>query len=101
MNIWIRNTKGEKSASLTLVVVAFTAIMLHMILSIFVNPFGIVITPFKAAEAMLVLTPLLGLYWGRRNTDTKEKEIELKHNKNDNSENYSQCNCEHSIDNIE
>jgi hypothetical protein len=79
MNFWIRNTRSEKSASLTLVIVAFSVIMLHMLLSIFVSPLGIAITPFQAAESMLVLTPLLGLYWGRRNTDAKEKEAELKH----------------------
>jgi hypothetical protein len=73
MNFWIKNTKGEKSASLTLVVVAFSVMMLHMIASIFVNPFGIAIAPFQAAEAMMVLGPLLGLYWGRRNTDAKER----------------------------
>lgn len=79
MNFWIKNTRNERSASLTLVVVAFSVIMLHMLLSIFVSPLGIAITPFQAAESMLVLTPLLGLYWGRRNTDAKEKETELKH----------------------
>lgn len=79
MNFWIKNTKGEKSASLTLVVVAFSVIMLHMVASIFVNPFGIAIAPFKAAESMLVLAPLLGLYFGRRHTDIKEKEIDLIH----------------------
>lgn len=49
-----------------------------MIASIFVNPFGITILPFDAAQAMIILGPLLGLYWGRRNTDVKDKEIELK-----------------------
>jgi hypothetical protein len=77
---WLKNTKGEPSASLTLIVVAFTLIMLHMALSIFVKPFGLDINPFDAGEAMMILTPLLGLYWGRRNTDVKETEIQLKHN---------------------
>ena len=81
MNLWIKNTKGEKSASLTLVVVAFTVIMLHMTISIFVNPFGLTIHPFNASEAMLVLAPLLGLYFGRRHTDVKEQEVQLKHSK--------------------
>ena len=71
---WIRNTSGEPSASLTLIVIAFSIIMLHMLASIFVNPFGIAIAPFDAAAAMLVLTPLLGLYFGRRYTASKEKE---------------------------
>lgn len=79
MNFWIKNTKGERSASLTLVITAFVVIMLHMVISIFVNPFGIAIAPFQASEAMIVLGPLLGLYWGRRNTDVKDKEIQLKH----------------------
>ncbi len=79
MNLWIKNTKGERSASLTLVVVTFAVIILHMTVSIFVNPFGIALAPFKAAEAMIVLGPLLGLYWGRRQTDVKDKEVTLKH----------------------
>lgn len=77
---WIRNTKGEPSASLTLIMVAFTLVMLHMMLSIFVKPFGLEISPFSATDAMVILTPLLGLYWGRRSTDVKETEVHLKHN---------------------
>lgn len=71
MNIWIKNTKGEKSASLTLVISVFVIILFWMVASIFISPFGITVLPFNAAEAMMVLTPLLGLYWGRRNTDVK------------------------------
>jgi len=59
--------------------VTFSVIILHMVASIFVNPFGIAIVPFEAAEAMIILGPLLGLYWGRRNTDVKDKEVALKH----------------------
>lgn len=81
MSHWIRNTKNEPSASLTLVVVCFTVVMLHMVTSIFINPFGIAIAPFKAAEAMIILGPLLGLYFGRRHTESKDKENELKHAK--------------------
>lgn len=71
MNIWIKNTKGEKSASLTFAVIAFVVVMFWMVAAIFVNPFGITVMPFDASEAMMVLMPLLGLYWGRRNTDVK------------------------------
>ena len=71
MKLWFTNTKGEKSVSLTLVLITFTVVILWMILSIFVNPFGLTIMPFDASEAMIVLTPMLGLYWGRRNTDAK------------------------------
>lgn len=83
--LWLKNTKGEPSASLTLIVVAFSIIMLHMLASIFVNPFGIVITSFDAAESMMVLTPLLMLYFGRRHTDVKEKETQLKFGNNGDS----------------
>ena len=69
MNFWIKNTGGKPSASLTLVMVAFTVVMVWMVVSIFVNPFGIQTVPFNASEAMIVLTPLLGLYFGRRHTE--------------------------------
>lgn len=73
MNLWIKNTRGEPSASLTFVSVAFLVIVAHMILSIFVNPFGLAIVPFNASEAMMVLSPLLATYWGRRKTDVDER----------------------------
>ena len=76
---WIKNTCGKSSASLTMIMVAFTVVMVHMTLGMFVNPFGLAITPFNAAEAMMVLSPLLMLYFGRRNTDAKEQENILKH----------------------
>lgn len=79
---WIKNSKNEPSASLTFAVIAFTITMIHMTLSIIVNPFGLAITPFNASEAMVVLTPIMALYFGRRFTDAKEKESELKHGKN-------------------
>ena len=69
MNFWIKNTEGKPSASLTLVMVAFTVVMAWMTLSIFVNPFGIQTVPFNATEAMIVLSPLLATYFGRRYTD--------------------------------
>ena len=68
MSYWIKNTEGKPSASLTLVMVAFTIVMLWMTLSIFVNPFGIATVQFNASEAMIVLSPLLATYFGRRYT---------------------------------
>lgn len=79
---WIKNTQGKPSASLTFVTVTFAIVMLHMLVSIFVNPFGLAINPFNASEAMIVLSPLLALYFGRRHTDLKETEVQLKHNTN-------------------
>ena len=71
MNFWIKNTNNQRSASLTLIMIAFTVIMFWMVLSIFINPFGIHVTPFNASDAMIVLSPLLALYFGRRHTDSK------------------------------
>lgn len=67
---WVKNTKNEPSASLTFLFVAFIVVMVWMTLSIFVNPFGIQTKPFDASEAMIVLTPLLATYFGRRYTDS-------------------------------
>ena len=69
MNFWIKNTDGKPSASLTLIMITFTVIIAWMVISIFVNPFGIQTVPFNASDAMIVLTPLLGLYFGRRHTE--------------------------------
>ena len=77
MNFWIKNTRGEPSASLTFTTIAFAVIVCHMILSIFVNPFGLAIAPFDASEAMMVLTPLLANYWGRRKTDADQENHKL------------------------
>jgi len=67
----IKNTAGEKSISVTMVIVTFIVTMIWMVLSIFVKPFGLEVTPFDATQAMTVLSPLLALYWGRRHTDSK------------------------------
>lgn len=53
-----------------------------MALGIFVNPFGWAINPFPASEYMIILSPLLATYFGRRYTDHKENEVSLKHNIN-------------------
>lgn len=71
MNIWLKNTKGEPSASLSFVTIAFTVVTLWLVVSI-VNKLGnIEIRQFDAATAMGYLTPLLALYFGRRWTDGK------------------------------
>ncbi len=66
MNLWIKNTSGSPSASLTMMIVAFTAIMLWFVLSIVqkVGPFAI--RPFSGTESMAVFAPLAALYFGRR-----------------------------------
>jgi len=67
---WMHNTKGEPSTSLTFATVGFVVVMAWMVAHIFAGPLGLTIAAFDAGEAMIVLTPLLGLYFGRRYTDT-------------------------------
>lgn len=69
--MWIKNTSGQKSASLTFVCVAFTVVTLWLVVSIISKIGHIEIRQFDAAGAMAYLTPLLALYFGRRWTDGK------------------------------
>lgn len=63
---WIKNTSGEPSASFTMMIIAFAAVTLWLVLSIVdkVGPFAI--RPFSGTDAMAYLSPLCALYWGRR-----------------------------------
>jgi hypothetical protein len=72
MNIWLKNSKGEPSASLTFVSIAFFVIMLWLTLSIFSKIGHIQIREFSGSEAMSILGPLLATYFGRRFTDSKQ-----------------------------
>ena len=74
---WMKNTGGKKSVTLTMLLVAFVPIVGHMALAIFVKPFGIEVTPFDGANAMMLLAPLLAAYSARRHTESNE-DIEMK-----------------------
>lgn len=69
--MWIKNTSGQKSASLTFVSVGFTVVTLWLLVSIVSKIGHIEIRQFDAGTAMGYLTPLLALYFGRRWTDGK------------------------------
>lgn len=69
--MWIKNTSGQKSASLTFVSIAFGVVTLWLLVSIFSKIGHVEIREFDAAAAMGYLTPLLALYGGRRYTDGK------------------------------
>ena len=66
--------------------VSFTIVMTWMTLSIFVNPFGLQTVPFNASEAMIVLSPMLALYFGRRHTETGAETARGKKPKEDDGE---------------
>jgi hypothetical protein len=69
--MWIKNTSGQKSASLTFVSVGFTVVTLWLLVSIVSKIGHIEIRQFDAGTGMGYLTPLLALYFGRRWTDGK------------------------------
>lgn len=69
--IWLKDTAGYPSVSVTFVTVAFWATTLWFIMSIFAKIWNIEIRPFDPGAATAYLSPLLALYFGRRWTDAK------------------------------
>lgn len=69
--MWIKNTSGQKSASLTFVSVGFAVVTLWLLVSIVSKIGHLEIREFDSGTAMGYLTPLLALYFGRRWTDGK------------------------------
>lgn len=66
MRIFIKNTDGNPSASLTMTLVAFVVVILWFVTWIVGAGFGLPIPAFEAGTAMGLLGPLLTLYFGRR-----------------------------------
>lgn len=71
MGLWVKNTLGQQSASLTFVTVGFVVVTLWLLVSILSKIGHIEIRSFDSAQAMGYLVPLLALYFGRRWTDGK------------------------------
>ncbi len=69
--MWVKNTSGQKSASLTFVVVGFTVVTLWLLVLIVSKIGHFEIRQFDSGTAMGYLTPLLALYFGRRWTNEK------------------------------
>lgn len=70
---WIKNADNQlPSSSLTLVMITWSVVMLWLLISIFAPLFGLTIWPFNAESAMLVLSPILLNYYGRRVTQSKQ-----------------------------
>lgn len=66
MNIFMKNSDGKPSVSLTMVVISFTVVTLWLLVWILGTALGWPIPEFDVASAMGYLTPQLGLYFGRR-----------------------------------
>ncbi len=72
MNLWIKDTTGKPSSSLTFATCGFIIVAVWLVLSIFAKIGKIDIRPFSGSDAMLFLTPILALYFSRRYTDSKK-----------------------------
>lgn len=62
---------GKKSASFTMMIIAFAIVSLWLLVSIVEEAFGIQIREFSGAEAMSYFTPIATLYFSRRWTELK------------------------------
>lgn len=69
--IWIKDTAGYPSASVTFVTIAFWVTTLWFIVSIVHKIGPVEFRAFDPAAATTYLSPLLALYFGRRWTDAK------------------------------
>jgi hypothetical protein len=69
--LWIRDTGGFPSVSVTLLVVAFVVTTLAFLASIFVSIGPLAFRAFDVAACSAYFVPILSLYFGRRWTDAK------------------------------
>jgi hypothetical protein len=77
MKLWLKDTSGNASASVTFATIGFFVVTLWLLVSIFSKIGHIDIRQFDGGAAMGYLTPLLALYFGRRWTDgTKTLDID-------------------------
>lgn len=64
--MFLKNAEGKQSASFTMMLVSFIVVTLWVTLSMFEQLGPLKIRPFAGADAALYLTPIMGLYWGRK-----------------------------------
>ena len=69
--MYLKNKNGERSVSLTMVVVSFGVVTGWLVLWLVLASFGLTIPAFDATTAMAYLSPILMLYFGRKNTDAR------------------------------
>ena len=69
--LWVINTDGKPSISATFATIAFLTTTLVYIASVFEKIGPVTIRPFDAAVCSAYLVPIMGLYFGRRWTDSK------------------------------
>ena len=64
--LFLKNSDGKQSSSFTMMAISFGVVTLWVLLSIIENIGPVKFRPFSGADAMLYLSPILGLYWGRK-----------------------------------
>lgn len=69
--LWIIGTDGKPSMSATFATVAFVTTTLVYVASVFEKIGPVTLRPFDPAVCAAYLTPVLALYFGRRQTDAK------------------------------
>jgi len=69
--LYMKNSNGVPSASLTMAFVSFFLISSWLAFWVIGTTFGLHIPEFDATVAMGYMTPLLGLYFGRRWNDNQ------------------------------
>lgn len=67
----LSDSSGKPSLSFSMLIVAFSILMLWLALSVFEEIGGIPVRDFDGTTAMEVLSPLAALYFGRRWTGAK------------------------------
>lgn len=71
--VLLKQSDGKPSASFTMVFLAFNAVLIWLLLSIFEGIGPIKSRPFDAGQAMTFFSPLAALYFGRRFTNAKNQ----------------------------
>lgn len=69
--LWIKNSRGQASATLTFMTVAFIIVSLSYIASMFTQIGPLTMRAFDAGACAAFFIPLLALYGGRKYTDAK------------------------------
>lgn len=72
--MWIIGTDGKPSMSATFATIAFVTTTLVYIASVFEKLGPVTLRPFDPAVCAAYLTPVLALYFGRRQTDASKPE---------------------------
>jgi hypothetical protein len=69
---WIKNSKGDASATITFTTIAFVVTTFAYLASIFESIGPVTFRPFDAAACSAYFVPILTLYFGRRWTEAKK-----------------------------